>query len=531
MPNKSHKLILIFFPAIFLLIIQADCYASEAQDAANSALQVSNKISNELTPPGQNAGPQPPYIQFQSIWDIYEALALLSGVILSALGLAIIALSFLRWKKKDLLLISTGVFCFLYGARSRAFLFIFQPSPEIWDYAEWFITYLVLISAFFFVEQLLGKGWKSSIRLLWQISIVFAILAIAAGIYLRNPAAASTINNIWAGTALVVILINLFRPSLLPKMELRVIRFGFLVLALFSFHANFAHYVIKGPLGRNYEPIGLVVLFCCLGYLVANRFFQNEKELITLAHELETARQIQSFILPQEMEKIPHIDITARYVPMATMAGDFYDFLIIDEKHVGMLVADVSGHGVPASLIASMVKIAFVSQRPYASDPSRVLSGINQILCGKLESDFVTAGYLYIDMEQKSAFYAGGGHPPLLVWQPSVQKVVEYQNKSIILGHIEEAQYETIRLDFESGDRFILYTDGIVEASNQAGDLFGWEQFKAFISSNGQLSGNDFADKLIKAVSDWSGKGAKDNLDDDLTLIVIDCEDLGNEIT
>lgn len=132
------------------------------------------------------------------------------------------------------------------------------------------------------------------------------------------------------------------------------------------------------------------------------------------------------------MEKKPGIEITARNVPMATIAGDFYDFLIIDENRVGILVADVSGHGVPAALIASMVKIAFVSQRPHASDPSRVLSGINQILCGKLEGDFVTAGYLYIDTEQDTAYYAGGGHPPLLVWQTSTQKVVEYHKKSII---------------------------------------------------------------------------------------------------
>ena len=94
---------------------------------------------------------------------------------------------------------------------------------------------------------------------------------------------------------------------------------------------------------------------------------------------------------------------------------------------MGILVADVSGHGVPASLISAMVKIAFVSQLPHASDPARVLTGINQILCGKLENDFVTAGYFFIDTKKLSVTYAGAGHPPLLLWRGAEQKIYEFK--------------------------------------------------------------------------------------------------------
>jgi serine phosphatase RsbU (regulator of sigma subunit) len=244
--------------------------------------------------------------------------------------------------------------------------------------------------------------------------------------------------------------------------------------------------------------------------------------LITIEHELETARQIQSFILPREMAKMKGLEIAARYVPMAMMAGDFYDFLVIDDSRIGILVADVSGHGVPASLIASMVKIAFVSQTPNASDPARVLAELNQILCGKLESDFVTAGYLYIDTGKQTASYAGAGHPPLLIWRQAEQKIFEFRTGGVVLGQFDEAQYEAIELNCGRGDRFFLYTDGIVEASNMSDELFGWERFKACIISNSELPSDKLVDKLIEDLNNWAAKGSSTTLDDDLTLVVVD---------
>jgi serine phosphatase RsbU (regulator of sigma subunit) len=107
------------------------------------------------------------------------------------------------------------------------------------------------------------------------------------------------------------------------------------------------------------------------------------QQLLTIQKELETARQIQLSILPSEIPKIQGLDIAARYVPMTSVAGDFYDFIVVDEKHIGILVADVSGHGMPAALIASMLKIALSTQEAHAADPAQVLWGLNHALCGK----------------------------------------------------------------------------------------------------------------------------------------------------
>ena len=137
---------------------------------------------------------------------------------------------------------------------------------------------------------------------------------------------------------------------------------------------------------------------------------QIARQLLAINMELEMARQIQLSILPRSTPKIQGLEIVARYLPMTSVAGDFYDFIVVDEKHVGILVADVSGHGLPSALIASMLQVALTAQAGHASDPARVLSGLNQALCGKFELNFVTAAYVYVDMEKKLLTYAGAGH-------------------------------------------------------------------------------------------------------------------------
>jgi phosphoserine phosphatase RsbU/P len=97
---------------------------------------------------------------------------------------------------------------------------------------------------------------------------------------------------------------------------------------------------------------------------------------------------------------------------MSAVAGDYYDFLCIDEKRVGILVTDVTGHGVPAALIASMLKVAFAGQAAHAHDPARVLNGFNPSLYCKFEAHFVTAAYLFVDLEKRLLHSSAAAHPP-----------------------------------------------------------------------------------------------------------------------
>jgi phosphoserine phosphatase RsbU/P len=200
---------------------------------------------------------------------------------------------------------------------------------------------------------------------------------------------------------------------------------------------------------------------------------QLTQQLLAINDEMEMARQIQLSILPRETPKIRGLDITSRYVPTSSVAGDFYDFIIVDERHVGILIADVSGHGLPAAMIASMLHAVLVAQTTHAAEPGRVLAGLNQALCGKFRSHFVTAAYLFVDMEDNSMSYAAAGHPPLLQWQITGGNISEVSEGGLLLGPFPEATYSVVRLPVKPGDRAILYTDGILEAMNPSQEMFG----------------------------------------------------------
>ena len=519
MQHSLKKILFISFLGIFLFSYPDYLSASEADQTNILTSQVGGGHLIERVSSEQNNHQTSTTVSFQSRSELYWVFF---GIFMMIIGLVTVALALYRWKPNDLSLISFGVFCFIYGARSSAIQFLVDAPPIFWSYWRWFLSYLTPLPVWIFFEQFIGKGWKSSIRRIWQIQIIFVIVAVSVGLILRSPGAAKEANNVMSIVGILVVGINLLRPSLGISRELLVLKCGGAFWAIMALYENIAWLLTPGYNIANIEPLGQLVFLGCLVYVVANRFFQNEKALLTITHELETARQIQSFILPQKTVGIKGIYLAAHYVPMASVAGDFYDFIKVDEKHLGILVADVSGHGVPASLISSMVKIAFSSQLPHAYNPAQVLSGINQILCGKLESDFVTAGYLFINTEKQTATYAGAGHPPLLLWRGSEQKIYEYRGKGIILGQLEDARYQNIELNLKSGDRFVLYTDGIIEATNAAGDLFGWSHFKEFIRSHASLSVGNFADGLVHHISNWSGKHTDEALDDDLTLVVAD---------
>ncbi len=211
---------------------------------------------------------------------------------------------------------------------------------------------------------------------------------------------------------------------------------------------------------------------------------QLARQLLFINNELEMAREIQLSILPQEIPRIKGLEITARYLPMSSVAGDFYDFIGVDEKRVGILVADVSGHGLAAALIASMLQVALAAQCAHASDPARVLAGLHEALRGKFQHHYVTAVYVFVDMEKKCMSYAGAGHPPLLLWRASTETASELVENGLPLGLLPHATYSVGQIQVEPGDKAVLYTDGIVETESPTKEEFGIDLFKGFLQSN-----------------------------------------------
>jgi serine phosphatase RsbU (regulator of sigma subunit) len=248
---------------------------------------------------------------------------------------------------------------------------------------------------------------------------------------------------------------------------------------------------------------------------------QLAKQLLDINTELEMARQIQLSILPHTLPNLKGLDIAARFLPMTSVAGDFYDFIVVDDKHLGILMADVSGHGLPSALIASMLQVALTAQSANASEPAKVLSGLNQALCGKFTSSFVTAAYVYLDLKDNFIRYASAGHPPLLLFRASSGKATKVLENGLILGMFPEATYEALELPLETGDRFVLYTDGILEAANQLQEQYGVDRFMRFIEDKTGLSADDFADAFLGEISSWSQESPDQGQQDDITLLVV----------
>jgi serine phosphatase RsbU (regulator of sigma subunit) len=172
-----------------------------------------------------------------------------------------------------------------------------------------------------------------------------------------------------------------------------------------------------------------------------------------------------------------------------------------------------------------MLKVAFASQSAHAQDPTRVLTGLNQALCGKFEDHFVTAAYLYVDLDAKIIRYAGAGHPPLLFTSRSKGEARSIEQNGLFLGMFPEATYSSIEMPLHPEDRYVLYTDGLPESRNATGEEFGIARCLKVLNCYPRLAAAALADQLLSDITSWTAQGSARLREDDMTLIVVDCKE------
>ena len=185
----------------------------------------------------------------------------------------------------------------------------------------------------------------------------------------------------------------------------------------------------------------------------------------TWVRSLAIAREIQASILPSDSPELKNLRVAAAYCPMTAVAGNFYEF--IPRLPVGRR----DGHGVPAALIAAMIKVAMQSVVACAHDPREVLRGLNGVLLAQLRTQLVSAAYLWLDTENRSALYSAAGHPPLLHCREG--KLERIESNGLLLGVLPNSDYPLCDMPVLPGDRFLLYTDGVIEPENALGHSFG----------------------------------------------------------
>lgn len=450
------------------------------------------------------------------------------GFMLLGLGLAAGAVFLVRRRKSDLALPYFSAFCILYSVRLLIDIDVVQDLYAVpslgWQKLIDVLTYLIPVPAFLFFEQVMGPGRWSVSRRLWQANAAFALVAIPLEIASRSPGVLLGPYRLLVIVSLVLSVGNLFAPGRERTPDLRLLRASVLVLAAFALYENLRGFGLL-PGSQNAEPVGVLLFVAGLGMIAARRVTEGQERLSAIRQELETARRIQESTLPGEPPRLPGLDLAARYVPASEVAGDFYDFLPGEGRRIGLIVADVSGHGVPAALVAAMLKVATASQAGHAASPARVLSEINQIFHGKLKNQFITALCVHLDLNDlggATLTWASAGHPPPLLWKAREGRVEELAHGGIVIGRLRRAVYTEASAVLEPGDRLLLFTDGIPEAASPTGEQLGDDRLRAVLAEHAPAPAGTIADALLARVAAWTGRNAA--FDDDLTLVVAGIE-------
>ncbi len=453
---------------------------------------------------------------------------IISGTVFSLVGLSAAGIAIVRRGKGVRILIWLAFWSGMYGTRllimSQAVADQLPPPLQIFiPYLDVIISYLIVVIALLaWVELTRGK-----IQYLLYVMIVIGLVIGIAGIgrYVLTGAADAYMiyNNLLAACTLLTLLPVVILKRLSEKFLLLPNR-GILAIGTLIFAAEALYSNLSRPFGYQTWPflgwLGFAVLLFSLAYVAVRMIFANERRLLAIDNELETARQIQASILPSEIPSLAGIDIAAAYYPMTAVAGDFYDFIPIDQHRTGFLMADVSGHGVPAALIASMIKVAIHSVSESARDPAEVLHRLGNILGNQLHGQFVSASYLLIDTEQHRALYSAAGHPPLLYWESARKQVHFIESNGLLIGVLKETEYPVYELEFNQGDRFILYTDGLTEAENPGGEAFGDQRFTEVVCTHQNTSAGALGGHIIDELHRWQKKQMSQQ--DDITWIIID---------
>jgi PAS domain S-box-containing protein len=253
----------------------------------------------------------------------------------------------------------------------------------------------------------------------------------------------------------------------------------------------------------------------------ANRELEKFRQDIT--QQIEQARKAQLFLLPQEMPQNDQLRIVSKYAPMARIGGDFLDVVSMSGDAYGILVADVTGHGIHAALLAFMSAMAFKSADPRQDSTERVLRAVNRALYGKLhDAYFVAMFYAILDTKAQSLTYTQAGNPPALLVRPRTREIVRLETPGIVIGLFPVASLEEKRIDLEPGDKVLFYTDAIVESANPDGEMLGVGGLQSFLEQHSDLPIEALVDRVYALGQEHSGK---EYYDDDFTLVGLQLAD------
>lgn len=257
---------------------------------------------------------------------------------------------------------------------------------------------------------------------------------------------------------------------------------------------------------------------------------QQKAEKERLEQELRIAREIQMSLLPQGLLGMPGLAVTAHCEPAREVGGDYYDVLPIDDHRLGILIADVAGKGTSAALYVAELKGLILALSHLHRSPRQLLIDANRIISRHLGTrSFITITYAVADLEARTLTHARAGHCPLLYLpgDPRPGRVQVMMPDGLVLGlNIDNGErfnslLEEVTVPINTGDLFVLYTDGITEAMDESGDSFGDQRFGTLVEEHGDLPSDELRERILREIRSFVGAAPQH---DDMTMLLLRVE-------
>ncbi|HUP65700.1 MAG TPA: fused response regulator/phosphatase [Thermoanaerobaculia bacterium] len=264
-----------------------------------------------------------------------------------------------------------------------------------------------------------------------------------------------------------------------------------------GFESGADDYVTKG--------VDFEVVLARVRALLRVKAYQDElrQHYQRLRNDLEFARRVQESLLPNRQFHSGHVEIRSAYIPSETLSGDFYDFFESDGT-LFLLIADVSGHGLPAAILVSLLKSFFHSEAP-ETGPAEFMSRLNTFLAtASLPSQFATAQLFRLSQDGRRMTFSTAAHPPFLLYRRSTGEVTQEEIPGHLLGITPGAAFEEHEIGLEEGDLLFCYTDGLTDRRTEAGEFYPIERIAEIITSNGERSCQDIYQAIIDDVTAFS---------------------------
>ncbi len=274
----------------------------------------------------------------------------------------------------------------------------------------------------------------------------------------------------------------------------------------------------EGTFTREDERLVGIIATQSAQVLENARLYEEEKRLQQMEHELQMARDIQQSLLPKENPQIPGASIAGLSYPAREVGGDYFDFIPMGPKRLGAVIADVSGKGVPASLLMSNIQATLRVQALSSESPGHCITEANTALHKSTASDkYATLFYGILDMEEKTFTSTNAGHnPPMLMSKGACCQRLE--TGGIVLGMMSDVPFEDETVSLNSGDLLLMFSDGITEAMNDREEEFGEQRLMELLGEHGGLEPEELLEMIVSRVKAFTGETQQQ---DDMTLVAI----------